>query len=181
MRGQTRQAATVAVLVAVAVALIAISSVLPTVRLAFSAVAGVCVAVAVMFFGLRAGALTYAAAGILSLMIAPAKGTAVFFIVFFGLYALLKSLIERLKKLWLEWVLKLAAFNGILALAVFFSEALLISDMLPTAEALPFAWLLPLLWVLANGVFVIYDIGLSQLLARLYRLLAPIVEKGGGQ
>ena len=76
----------------------------------------------------------------------------------FGLYPLVKSLIERLRKRGLEYLLKLAFFNASFTL-IFLIMRTAVLDSLHTA--LGTVWVL---YLAANAVFLIYDFGFSRLI-----------------
>ena len=112
--------------------------------------------------GRGAGYLCWGAAGLLGLILLPDKGVALLFLLFLGLYPVVKGAIESLRRLPLEWALKLAFFNLALTLCWFLFRELFL-------PALP-DWLtgsLPVLYGAGNVVFVIYDIGLSRLVGLL--------------
>ena len=77
--------------------------------------------------------------------------------VFFGLYPMVKSLIEQLHKAPLEWLCKLAFFNAVLTFCWFVLRDVLLAGLPAVFEQL---------WVLylgGNIVFLIYDYGFSKL------------------
>ncbi len=55
--------------------------------------------------------VVYAATSILSLLICGIKIQVLFYIIFFGLYGAIKYSIEKIRKIYIEFVLKLAFFN----------------------------------------------------------------------
>ena len=65
----------------------------------------------ILEIGVKWGWMSYACVALLSLLITPSMEAKVLFIAFFGYYPVLKALIERLRKIWLEWIIKLAVFN----------------------------------------------------------------------
>ena len=82
--------------------------------------------------GARAGWVFYLASAIFGFIFVPDKVFIIPYILFFGLYGLLKFYIEKLKKLPIEYVLKLLCFNISLGIiAVFFQEMVLGSIKLP--------------------------------------------------
>ena len=138
----------------------------PSGRLGLSALAGLGPVVAVLTAGRGAGYLCWAASGVLGLLLTPDKGAAALYLVFFGLYPVVKARLESMDRRWAEWALKLVYFNGVLTLFWFLFRQLLF----PTLPA----WLgggLPVLYGLGNLVFVLYDVGLSRLIALLLRRL----------
>ena len=89
-------------------------------------------------------------------------GTALLFLVFLGVYPVAKGGIESLRRLPLEWALKLIFFNLALTLCWFLFRELLWPE--------PPAWVaggLPVVYGAGNLVFIIYDIGLSRLVGML--------------
>lgn len=142
---------------------------MPSGRLGLVAVAGLVPAAAVVSAGYAGGFLCYGAAGILGLLLLPEKGCAVLYLILFGLYPMVKSAIERLRKLPLELVLKLVFFNLVLTVLVLvFSKFLF--PMLP--ELLQSTWIL---YAAGNVVFLIYDYGFSKLITfytvRVHRIV----------
>lgn len=61
--------------------------------------------------GLAYGWAGYIAISLISFLIVPEKTAVLPYAMFFGIYALVKSHIERLDKLIIEWILKFAFFN----------------------------------------------------------------------
>jgi hypothetical protein len=167
MKNSTKRIAYSAMLSAVSVLLLYISSVAPTMRLGLVAMAGVLPAVIVIRFGVPTAFASYAAVSILALILLPDKLTAVLYIVLFGHYPMFKNLIERLRRMWLEWLLKLALFN-VLAALLFLLNALFLQ--LPLTGNIP-GLNLPVgviyigLAAAGNAAFVVYDIGFSGLIA----------------
>lgn len=158
--GEFRSARAVAlcgILAALALVFLFGACVVPTGQLGLTAVAGLFPMAAVISVGVRAGFLCWAAAGLLGLLLVPDKGCAVLFLLFLGLYPVVKSLIERLRNLPAEWVLKLLFFNAMLAVSVLTVGGFLFSSLPSVFRNLFF------LWPAANAVFVVYDIGLSKL------------------
>lgn len=90
------------------------ASAAPSGRLGLIAAAGLFPAAAVVSGGRPAGFLCYAATGILALVLIPDKGGVLLYLVFFGIYPLIKHLIEKLKKLPLEWLCKMVLCNVVL-------------------------------------------------------------------
>lgn len=168
-RQSADQVALVGMLTALSLAFLYLSSISPTARLGITAIAGVFPAGAVVSVGVRAGFFCYGATGILGILLLPGKGSAVLYLLFFGLWPMLKSLLEQLPNRILEWVCKLAICNSILAILWFGLRELLL-PFLPAA--LSESWM-----IFAGGsiAFVIYDVGFSKLIglyiARVDRVL----------
>ena len=99
-------------LAAVALVIQLLASLIPSGWTALAAVAGLAVAVAVSAAGYVSATLCYVVSGLLSLILIPAKHVAVLYVCLFGIYPLIKSLLEQLKWRGLEYVLKLAFFQS---------------------------------------------------------------------
>ena len=160
--GRSGKTALGGVLAAGALAFLWLACVAPSGRLGLTAVGGLFPMAATLAAGRAAGYLCWGAAGLLGLIFLPDKGVALLFLTFFGLYPVVKERVESLRRLPLEWVLKLGYFNVILTLGWFVLRGLFLPNPPP--------WLgensLPLYGV-GKVVFVIYDVGLSRLITML--------------
>lgn len=97
-RSKAAQVAYPAILGALAVVVVYIAAVAPTGRWGIVAAAGLLPAAAVISVGLKAGFLCWAGASALSFLLSPDKFCAVLFAALFGLYPMVKSLTEGLRK-----------------------------------------------------------------------------------
>lgn len=131
----------------------------PTGKLGVVALAGIFPAGAVVSAGLGAGFFSYAATGILGLLLIPSKSVALLYLIFFGLWPMVKSLLECMPSRVLEWVCKLAVCNLALAILWFGLKALFL-PFLPAA--LSQTWMV---FGAGNLGFVLYDVGFSKLIA----------------
>ena len=124
----TKRVTRLAVLSALGVAVLFLSSVLPSARLALTAIAGIFTAVALIMYGLWWSVAVYAVTAVLSLLILPIKGCAIFYAAFFGLYPIAKALFEKyIPKATICWIVK----------AVFFSFIFWIWWFIPAAVGVP--------------------------------------------
>lgn len=158
-RHGARGVAVTAVLAALSLILLYLSAFVPTGQMGVVAIAGLVPAGAVISVGLGAGFCCYGVTGLLGLLLVPDKGGVLLYLLFFGLYPMLKSLFERIPALVLGWLCKLGFFNLILALFWFALRSVLL-PFLPGALAGAGA-----VWLAGNVAFVIYDIGFSKLIA----------------
>lgn len=152
-------------LTAAGVVLLCLASVSPTGQIGLVAAAGVLPAAPMAVRRVRLGGMVYAATAVLGLIVAPSKGMALAYTLFFGLYTLVKYGVERLRKLPLEWALKLL-FCNVGALIAFF---ILRQGFLPGLRALAGGRLV-LLVLITNVVFIAYDIAFSRLIGLLRRI-----------
>ena len=158
-RGGAGRTALVGLLTGLSLISLYLAFLAPTGKLALVAVAGVFPAGAVVSASLAAGFFCYAATGILGLLLIPSKSVGLLYLIFFGLWPMVKSLLERLPSRVAEWVGKLACCNVALAVLWFGLKALFL-PFLPAA--LSQTWMV---FAAGNIGFVIYDIGFSKLIA----------------
>ncbi len=152
-----------AMMTALGIILMLMASMIPGVRLALTAVAGVVASLVVVQCGLGHGVLTVIATGILGLLMVPAKEIALLYLCFFGPYTIVKNLIERLHILPLEWLLKLLFCVGVSALLYHFAAQIL--EMVPDI----LAGNLFLFLAAVAVVFVAYDIVFSKLIVYVFQ------------
>ena len=167
MNRNTRLLTLSALLAAAGVALVYLTAAVPTMQLALVAIAGLLPAIPLLLGGMKWGFLTFAATGLLALILGIDKEAAVLYLLLFGHWPMVKSLIERhVKNRVLEWTVKLAVCN-LLFLAVYFLVRLLGIDMSELGMPL---WLF---WLVGVASFVLYDLCFTMLVgnfgARLLR------------
>lgn len=165
---KTRRLVLCAMMAALSLLFLFIGTFLPTGRMALCALAGLFIGAVVTQYRLPAGGLTYATVSVLSLLVLPSKGIALMFVLVFGLYALVKSLIEMMHRLVLEWICKLL-FCGVWT-AVFLYG---LPGLLTESFVIP-GWAPSLLFAATGTAFVLYDIALTQILTFLDNRLRKI-------
>lgn len=153
-----RKISFIALLIAITVVLLWISAIMPTARIAFIAAAGLVSAAAVVEYGIGGGAFCFAGAAILGAIFVQDKGNVIIYLIFFGYYPIVKSLIERLGKLLPEWILKIILFNLALAIVC----VVYYFGFLPGIDA---GYSPLIVFLLGNIVFPIYDIGMTKLIS----------------
>ena len=159
-KGAAGRVAYPAILSALALIAVYLGSIAPTGSWGIVAAAGLLPASAVISVSLTAGFLCWASASLLAFLLAPDKLCALLFGILFGLYPMVKSLVERLEKKPLEYVLKLAFFNAAFTV-VRLTMAAAVTASLPKLLG-GSVWLL---YGAANVVFLLYDYGFSKLIA----------------
>ncbi len=126
-----------------------LAAVLPTSRLSLYAISSLFTAIIIIEFGVKAGWTFFAASAILSAVLVP-RLEVLPYIMFFGVYGLLKLYFERLQSRALEYILKLVYFNICLLLGfVFLKEFIMVGVKLATPMYIAAA--------LLEVVFVVYD------------------------
>lgn len=164
----TKEIARGGLLAAAAVALLYVGGTAISVGPAACLVAGVTSAVPLMKHArLKTAVTLYLAVSILSALLVPRKMVAAAYVLFCGLYPIVKFCVECYVPRRRQMDLKLAYFNIMLVIAA----ALAIFVFLPQFSLSGFR--LVAVWVAANIVFVIYDVALSRLIALLRKSLPP--------
>ena len=155
-----RRTALGAVFAALSLVILWLGCLAPSGRLGMAALSGLVPAAAVVSGGMGAGFLCYGACGLLTLLLVPDKGMALLYVLFFGLYPMVKSLAERRKSWAAGLCIKLAFFNLVLAVFLLFLRGMFLA-LLPGALA-EGNWLV---WPVGNAVFLAYDYGFSRLIS----------------
>lgn len=158
-RGNSSKIAYPAILGALSLIFVYVAAIAPSGSWGIVAVAGLFPAAAVVSVGFRSGLLCWAGVSILSFLLIPDKLCALLYTALFGLYPLVKALIERLRNKPIQYVIKLAFFNASFTLVFLIMRAAVL-DSFP--ERLATAWIL---YLLGNIVFLVYDFGFSKLIA----------------
>ena len=156
--GNIKKLALSAMFTAVASAICIIASLFPTLSVSLVAIAGVSSAVLLAECGYKYSAISYIASSILVLLLAADKEIALIYVLMFGHYPMLKSLIERIKNPAICWALKIFAANFVFLLFFIIAGKILgILEFVGKGELILTA-------VLYNAVFILYDICLKRLL-----------------
>lgn len=154
---RTRSVARAAMLTALGCALLYVSALVPTGRLALIAVAGLVTAFSLLTLGPKWSLCVYLAVTALSLIILPLKAPAVLFAVFFGYYPLAKSFFERRKSRAFCYILKFLLINAVFLLIYFLAGEII-------SEAFDFSsWMFPVALLAVNAAFFLYDLCISKL------------------
>lgn len=116
------------ILTAISLILFYLTRLIPTNTLTLLALLAFIPPIALMEKGLKTGVLVYICSGIASLLFVPLN-ISLLYILFFGIYGLLKGFIERINKTFIEVVLKLVFFNIALVIGFFLMKMILGIDV----------------------------------------------------
>lgn len=100
---------------------------LPTGKIALLVMTSLCVLITHAECGTRYSVMQYLASATLGTLFIPFKLQWVVFIVFIGYYPIIKSYIEQIRIMWLEWVVKFLFFNSILIVVYFVMKYFMLS------------------------------------------------------
>ena len=151
----TKKIAFSAILAALAVVFLYAGALLDVMDLSAAGAASLCVMLVLYELGTRYAVLTYAAVGLLSLLILPQKTGSILFIGFLGFYPIAKMQIEKRLSRPFRTVAKFLLLNVCTVVLIFVIEALTAADTW---------WFRLLLLVMSNVVFAVYDYALTVLL-----------------
>ena len=143
------------ILLAFTVICVFLAATLPTSRLTLYAVSSLFVAVIIIEVGVKSGWAFYLASSILSVVLVP-RLEVIPFVVFFGLYGLIKLYIEKLNSRVLEYVLKLIYFNICLVLGLFFLKELILDGVKLSAPVYIVAALLEVVFIVYDYVYTLF-------------------------
>ncbi|OCN02534.1 hypothetical protein A7X67_15250 [Clostridium sp. W14A] len=164
------------VVTALGTAVMFLTGMIPVGTYALPAFAGILMISVVAEAGTGWAFSVYAAQSILSVLLAADKEAVLFFVLFFGYYPILKSLLENhLRRIKLQTAVKLIVFNAAAVLDFCLSVAFL---SVPKESFSIFGYYLPWLFLLAgNVVFLIYDYAVSLLVITYFSRIHPMIKK----
>ena len=146
---------------ALSLIIMAVFGLFPSMTYAAPVICGIFIAVAVIEFNSKFAFALYLAVSVLSLAIVPNKESAVFYALFFGIYPILKGLIERKTRGAFSWVIKYIIFNIAIVAAYLICSKLL---NIPYDEIGAFGkFTLLFLWGSGNAAFLFYDIAFTRI------------------
>lgn len=171
----TKQLVTGAMLTALTLVILYLTFLIPTNTLTLLTLASVMGPIALIRGNVKTSLLVYITSSLLCLILLP-PNISVLYILFFGIYGLLKYFIEKLNHLSFEWILKLVFFNSVFYIGFQFIKALIsphaFDGLIILAQKfipnVPYGDLLILI-ILGQMVFIIYDYALSLLIDTYYK------------
>ena len=134
---------------------------IPTNKLTFLVISSVFVPMGIISLNITQGAIIYLASSLLSFFLGL-NSIAILYIFLFGPYGIIKFIIEKRRKIYLEITIKLLYFNLISALLYIIGKELILINLPMELPILPLILLLQLL-------FIIYDYSLTLLIGYIQR------------
>ena len=166
----TRKIALTGVLSAIVVSALVLESIAPTGRLGFYVLAAFVLSVILLECGIRFAWAGYIVTSLAGFIAVPEKLNILPYILF-GIYTVVKYHIESLRKVWLEILLKLAAFNLFLWPAWGMAKAFL-------PESLTMGWGVPVVGAVLQILFLLYDYLFTLWIRFYFEKIAPKVKRG---
>jgi len=112
----SRKIAVAGILTAFSVVALILENILPTGKLGFYVFAGFLLSVVIMECGVLFGWISFATSSLLAFLLVPEKTAVIPYVLFFGIYSLVKSHIEKLDSAIAELAIKFIFFNAALFL-----------------------------------------------------------------
>ncbi len=137
-----------------------LTSYFPYLTYAIPAIAGLFMMIPLIECGVSWGFGTYIVSAAI-VFITGEMEAKILYVMFLGYYPVLKSIIEKINKEFIEWILKLVCFNAAAVAFYFVSSKLFAVSFDDFGEWGKYGALLFLAF--CNVVFVIYDIGISRM------------------
>ena len=147
-------------LVALTLVILYATSIIPISTLSILTAASCLIPVSIIRTSIKNTILVYIASSTLGFFLVPTN-IALYYTLFFGVYGIIKYIIEKVKNIPLELLLKLVAFNMLLGLIHLITKSFL-DISLPKLSL----WIL---WLLGQIVFLIYDYALTLAISLFIR------------
>ena len=151
------------VLAALMVVVMLLGTLIPGTTYLCPALAGAFLVPVVWELGVRNGGLAFAVVSLLSLFLAPDKQAALFFVLLFGWYPLLRPSLQRMRQKAVRWVVKFLLFNLALAAIALVTVFVLGLPLFGAEEKNGTVLVLVGMLVLGNIAFQLYDLLLGRL------------------
>lgn len=153
------------IITALTLAILYSASIIPISTLSILTVASCLIPISIIRTSIKNTILVYIASSILSFFLVTIN-IAIYYILFFGIYGIIKYFIEKIRNILIELVLKLVSFNMLLSVIYFIGTNLLIN--------LDTKFPIYIVWIIAQVVFLIYDYALTIIisfyLSRIHKL-----------
>ncbi|WP_411682556.1 hypothetical protein [Clostridium thailandense] len=143
--------------IALGVILVYLSSVVPINKLYLLGIASTIIPLSVITTNIQNALTVYFATSILSLFISASKVTAISYILFFGLYGIAKYYIEKIRKLYVEIILKFCFFNIVIFISFYIYKTFFLGFI---SINMP----IHLLIIASEIAFLIYDYALTLII-----------------
>jgi len=141
---------------------------LPTSKLFFLAVSSLFSSIIIIKVDLASALLLYGATAVLAFFIVPSKTIFIAYLLFFGLYGIIKFLCEQLHNPIMSWAAKIIAFNISLLVAYFIAEFVLSNEFSAKLS-------LPVLWLIGQLIFIVYDSAYTAFIGFYYEKLDKLI------
>ncbi len=158
---------------------IMLTSYFPYLTYAIPAIAGLCIMVVLIETDKKWALFSYITSSVLIFLLGETESK-LLYIFFFGIYPIIKAIVEKINKPIIEWILKILFLNLAIILAYTILSKLYGIYFDDMGEFRKYGNII--LIALANIVFVVYDIAISRIcdtyIYKLHPKIAKIFKKG---
>ncbi len=165
---------TLSAITAALITAVMLSSYFPFLTYAVPAVAGALIIIPLAEAGKGYALATYIVSSLLVLLFAEPEAK-LMYVCFFGFYPVLKAVLEKIRLRFIEYLLKLASFNGAVTLVYMVFAKLFMIEVEGIGDFGKYSVLI--LYIMGNFAFIIYDICISRLCALYISRLHQRVKK----
>ncbi|MBE7048190.1 MAG: hypothetical protein E7393_02310 [Ruminococcaceae bacterium] len=151
------------------------ASSLPTGRIVSLALSSLFCGACVSQYGVRYGVVLYIGASLLSLLLIPKRLFVMLYILFAGYYPIVKLYIERLDKLWAEWIIKILFFNVVLVGFYALCRSFFLPNLNPSLLALVMQYM-GLIVLGLELIFVLFDWSLSYMIGYYNQFIRRVLS-----
>lgn len=155
---KSRKTALCGVMGALCFAILLMGGVIPFATFCAPAISGFVILIVSMECGVKSAVLLYLAVSLLALLLVPDPELSCMFAALLGYYPMLRKLFEKISCRPVRWLIKLAFFNGIVAIVYGLLSLIwpvMLMDLNGAGRLLAAATL-----ILGNVAFIIYDIAI---------------------
>lgn len=146
----------------------------PYLTISIPAFAGLFIMVLVIETNIKLSVLAYFASAVIVFLIAEPEAK-MLYVLFFGYYPIVKSVLEKANSRVLEYVAKFAVFNAAVILTYFLLATLFSFELSELGDFGKYS--LFILLAIGNAVFVIYDIAVSKMAQfYIYKIHPSIIK-----
>lgn len=162
-----------AIMAALAMAFMLVSY-FPYLTYAIPAIAGLFIMITVIENGCKWALGAYLSSAVLVFLTAePESG--IMYVAFFGYYPIIKALLERIRKPFIEWPVKIIIFNGAVLLVYMVLAKAMNIDMEGMGTFMKYGT--AVLLAAGNVVFVVYDIAVSRMASVYISVVRPKLKR----
>ena len=138
------------------------------------AFAGLCVMVVLLEIGIKWAIMSYITSAALTLLFCEPEAM-LMYVFLFGYYPIFKAIIERIKKPFIEWPIKMLFFNLVVILVYSFIAQLFGVNISDDMDFGKYTALIVL--AVGNVVFVVYDVTVSKMATFYIYIIRPKFRK----
>lgn len=146
----------------------------PYLTYAVPAFAGLCIMVVLLELGNKWAVSAYIVSAVLTVLLCEPEAMLIY-VFLLGYYPILKAVIERVNKPFLEWPIKIVIFNAVVILVYRFIAQLFGVNLSDSNDFGKYTVYIVL--AVANPVFVVYDITVSKMAVFYFYKIQPKLKK----